>query len=774
MVAVGASSPASSELGSLVFGEFVVDLRERRLTRHGGRVDIAPKTFDVLVFLALNGGHLVSKDELLGAVWRDRVVTENALTRVIKEVRRALGDAAANPRYVETVRQSGYRFIADVKRVGHIDRVPRRPYRIVAGIATVVLLLTAGLWVAQSGTNSLETHAIESPSIAVMPFADMTEAGDSAYLGEGLAEALLHRLAQDSNLLVVSRTSSFALAKRNLPMIEIAKRLSVSHVLEGSIRSTRRGMLVTAQLIDARGFHVWSETYGQDSEELAYIQESIADQIAARLSRDLGGPELSRRAVRNDAYRLYLEALGHFSKRTIVERNVAAQKFRRALDIEPNFAEAMVGLAATEMLGSRGDQTESERVSRGVALVGKALGIDPRLGEAHALLGLAATMAGDANPARAQADALGHYNRALELNPNFADAYVWRATVHGSQGRLEASINDLERARSLNPLHSTVVGNLAFTLHRLGRRDEALQLLEDYALIPDGRGAIYYNLIALYRAADRFEPALRWARASALEYPHSAFPSGQLAMLYADLGLTDIAKLWASRGAQLAAGLGPGLSQAIESMLRLGDAPAARTLKREPAYGRGGEARNRAVIEARFAHAEGEYQRVIGHLVPYYGSVEQITGDAGDLGWIVERVHLLAFALQRSGQMTEARALLGKAASEIASHRSLAERKDSSLSFNQARNHALLGDPRAAMDKLRQGASEGWLDLIELENDARWSSLRAFDDFQSLLADLRRRQQVARAAALAEVDVAAFEERYQAVSQQLAGTPPGQ
>jgi adenylate cyclase len=267
---------------SIQFGEFILEMSERRLTRAGRPVALEPKTYDLLVILARYAGRLLTKRELLDLVWPESFVEEGILAVHVSNLRRVLGDSSRRRRYIETISRSGYRFIG---RVTEAD-VTRSP---------------------QSTKN------IREPSIAVLPFENMSGEKENEYFSDGLAEEISNALARIPELKVIARTSAFAFKGKHEDVRRIAAALGVSTVLEGSIRRAGCRVRVTAQLITgADGSHLWSERYEREMTDVFAIQDEIAQAIVGALHVQLSPrPGPVRHSPKLPAYDALLKGRHH-------------------------------------------------------------------------------------------------------------------------------------------------------------------------------------------------------------------------------------------------------------------------------------------------------------------------------------------------------------------------------------------------------------------------------------------------------------------------------
>ena len=286
----------------LAFNDVVIDFAGRRLLRGGAEQALEPKAFAVLALLAASPGRVFGRDEILDAVWGHRHVTQSVINRIMSLLRQALGEDAQRPRLLHTVYGIGYRFDlpsaapSPAEEASAIHPVPEAPAassrpggrrRPLALAATILLLLAAGGWLYgdRERGGGPSTHDAPRPSLAVLPFADLSPRGDQAYLADGLAEEIRNQLAQAPALQVVGRTSSSAFKGKDEDPRAVGRSLDVAYLLEGSLRRDRDRLRVTARLVRAdTGRQVWSETYARELRDVFAVQEDISRNVALALS----------------------------------------------------------------------------------------------------------------------------------------------------------------------------------------------------------------------------------------------------------------------------------------------------------------------------------------------------------------------------------------------------------------------------------------------------------------------------------------------------------
>jgi TolB-like protein len=296
------------------FEDFRVEVSKRLLFRQGQPVHLTPRVFDTLLVLIQRKGDVISKDDLMRAVWPDTAVEENNLNQNISTLRRVLGESRGENRYIATVPGQGYRFIPPVE-------------------------VSGGTFI-----------AAEPTSIVVLPFANLSSDSESEFFADGVTEEIINALAQIKNLRVVARTSAFSFKGKQVDLRTVGATLNARNVLEGSVRKSGDRVRIVAQLINAAdGYHIWSERYDRELRDIFEVQDEIARTIADRLKVTLG-PEKAQMLVRSEtknleAYQLYLKGRFHWNKRSADGLQKAVEYFQQAIGKDPGYAVAYAGLA---------------------------------------------------------------------------------------------------------------------------------------------------------------------------------------------------------------------------------------------------------------------------------------------------------------------------------------------------------------------------------------------------------------------------------------------
>lgn len=320
--------------------------------------------------------------------------------------------------------------------------------------------------------------AVAEKSVAVLAFANLSRDADNEYFSDGISEELLNVLAKVPGLRVAARTSAFYFKGKNLPVPEIARQLGVTHVVEGSVRKAGERVRITAQLIAAcDGFHLWSDTFDRELKDIFAVQDEIARLIAQNLQLKLGHAASPIRPVNPEAHRCVLEARHFWLQRTDEGFARADAAYAKALQIDPDFAEAHAGLADVASIRAwyralAGTAHGTNDFARAREEAQLALRLNPALAEPHATLGAVNYNEGRFDEAEQE------FQTTLGLNPNYAFCHHWRAHLLMSRGLIDESLAELECATSLDPLSFVTLVIQAAHLEYAGRDAESLAVCE--------------------------------------------------------------------------------------------------------------------------------------------------------------------------------------------------------------------------------------------------------------------------------------------------------
>jgi TolB-like protein/DNA-binding winged helix-turn-helix (wHTH) protein len=528
------------------FGKFTLQTGDRRLSSDGHEIYLRPKTYDTLLYLLERQGHLVTKNELLDALWAGVAVTENALTRCIKETRAALGDDVQNPEFLRTIPRLGYEFIADVERFGEpvnaeeveeefravrvvtteedSDGHPSEP---VAAGDTAAVSTPRGLlplparskwtiivgWLAGLVLVSLVVSlAVNFPrlrdrllgggtspritSLAVLPLQNLTGDPQQDYFVDGMTEELITTVGKIRGLRVISRTSVMRYKRTDKPLTEIAKDLNVDAVVEGAVLRAGDRVRITAQLIQAStDRHLWAETYDRNLRDVLTLQSEVARDIAGEIKSEVAPQKqerlASQRPVNPEAYALYLQGRALRGRDTDGDNRAAIASLARAVAIDPNFAPAYAALGGTYANRLFGWEPKDKWEKKAEAAIDRALSLDPDLAEAHA--SRAALLFTPAHGWQYE-DAIQECRRALALNPNLAEGHLTLGVVFEHVGLLDEALQEFRTAAAISPALADAGLYTGFTLMFSGKFQDSLPFIRSYPVSPFSRSILAYGL----------------------------------------------------------------------------------------------------------------------------------------------------------------------------------------------------------------------------------------------------------------------------------------
>jgi len=615
----------------------------------------------------------------------------------------------------------------------HGEKGRQRLGLVEAVLLGVLLLATLGLLFQLSpgegpGTGSSTAVVESNRSIAVLPFANVTDDPEQQYFSDGITEELINSLARLPGLHVAARTSSFQFgeSRKDTTLADIALQLGVATLVEGSVRRAGDAVRVTATLINAEdGFQMWSESFDRNMTDIFAIQDEIAGAIATALHVQLvldGSIELGvPRTDSIDAYNLYLLGRFHFEKRTDFELGQAQRYFEDAIERDPLYTPAYNGLADATLLRSDrgyGRTPAEEAIASALPLINRSLKLNPNLADTHASLGLLRMLEGDLLASEAA------LQRAIELSPNMSRAYLWLYITHQQLNQYRKAFENLQRCFTLDPLSAIVNTNLAADWWIRGDNSKALQAAQRVLQIaPDSplgyrrSGRIKRTSGELAEAADWYERSLKVAP----EGPNSKF---ELGTIMVDLGLFDEAEILLGE-------------QIYISWLAQDRVDEALSLVRASLNERPEDLRT-IVAAARTELWAGNYDQVRFLLEPLLEEAEPGTGSlfrpSGIHFWDPQIAALdLAVALLENDKSEMGLALLSEVKKYYGFLRSEGL-KHPILTYQEARILALEGNQEDALGALRNVIAAGWR-FWYLDGDPALKSLHDNRGFRSIVSD---------------------------------------
>ncbi|MBL8907123.1 MAG: tetratricopeptide repeat protein [Rhizobiales bacterium] len=425
----------------LTFGPFELDAERKLLFKHGTPIAMGQRGLALLGALLAAGGRAVSKADLMDVAWPSQQVEESNLSVQIAALRKSLGQ-----------RPDGKEWIATVPRVGY-------------------QLIEEG-----AGANGRTGMRSENgkPSIAVLPFTNMSGDPEQEYFADGITADIITDLSKVSALSVIARQTTYGYKGKPVDIQEICRRLNVSSVVEGSVRKSGNRVRISAQLIDARdGTHLWADRYDHDLVDIFAVQDEITKAIVEQLKVKLLPKE--RAAIETiptssvEAYTYYLQGHHLFHLHTTSHVVLARRMFAKSLELDPAYARAYAGLANAAFFLYVND-SEGVTASDIFAASSKAIELDPTLAEAHASHGIAL------HHLDRYAEAVIEFERAVSIDPNCFEAYYFYAYAAREAGDLETSATMDKRASEIDPDDCRVYFNLAQVYDDLGRTEESLEM----------------------------------------------------------------------------------------------------------------------------------------------------------------------------------------------------------------------------------------------------------------------------------------------------------
>jgi TolB-like protein/DNA-binding winged helix-turn-helix (wHTH) protein/Tfp pilus assembly protein PilF len=542
--------------GLFRFGPFELDLGEKELRKFGSRVKLQGQPFLVLCRLLQDPNHLVTREELRLELWPEDTFVdfEHGLNEAVNKLRVALGDSAASPKFVETVPRHGYRFIAEVERVGSERETEAEPenedgnVRVNANVGESERELSppgagksrrAAAWL---GLGALSLAALTAlleffvlryraasddrplsiRSLAVLPFENLSRDPEQEYFSDGMTDELTGQLAKIDALRVISRTSARRYKNADKSLREIGTELGVDALVEGSARLSEGKVRISVRLLEAASDRtLWTESYEGTTGDVLDIQYRVARAIAREVRAELSAREQARMTPRNvapQAYEAFLKGRHHWNQRTEKDFLRAIEYFTEATSLSPRYAEAFAGLADTyTLLSIYNLKPPKGAMESAKAAALEALSIDPDLAEAHASYGCILFLY-DWNWAESERE----LRKAIELNPGYANTYQCYGVFLAAMNRPDDALATMGHSIELDPMSLSINETLGWAYYVARRYPEAIaQFQKTLALDPDfGQALRYLGLTYLYlgRHEDALE-TLERARSALADEP---------------------------------------------------------------------------------------------------------------------------------------------------------------------------------------------------------------------------------------------------------------
>jgi TolB-like protein len=479
----------------LSFADYTLDVDRRELCCGSTMVDVEPQVFDLLHYLVQNCDRVVSKDDLIAAVWGGRVVSDSTIASRINAARKALGDSGQAQKLIRTITRKGVRFVGDVRTVTEGEE----------------LVHAAGPALNRSqGPVRRAVPPLDRPAIAVLPFANMSGEPEQDYFSDGISEDIITALSKMRWFFVIARNSSFSYRGKSIHLKQIAEELGVGYIVEGSVRKSGERVRIAAQLSEtATGSQLWGERYEYRLADMFVVQDEITEAIVAAIEPQLYAAE-NFHAWRKPpehlrAWDLAMQALSHFWQLTYTDNLAAQALLEKAIAIDPNYAQALAILSVSHIFGTimgwEDGAVAVPTAGRAALAASQADSSDPWT---HLAMAAVCVLSGRVE------DALAEFEIALHLNPNFLLAQGYYGLTLSLVGRRDEGVEAIRRAQRMSPrdpffaILSAIMGFSEF----VGRNyDAAMRAARDAIRQRAGHAGAHRVLVAAAAMAGEIDVA---------------------------------------------------------------------------------------------------------------------------------------------------------------------------------------------------------------------------------------------------------------------------
>ena len=479
-----------------LFEDYSLDVERQELRCGADLVAVEPQVLDLLQYLIENRERVASKDDLIEHVWGGRIVSDSTLTSRITSARQAIGDNGEDQRLIRTIARKGMRFVGEVRE----DR---------NAFATGVT--SDAISAPESGSPGTPApRPPEKPSIAVLPFTNMSGDPEQEYFSDGITEDIISALSRLRWFFVIARNSTFVYKGHAVDVKQVGRDLGVRYVLEGSVRKSGQRLRISAQLIDAAsGNHIWVERYDRELTDIFALQDEITTSVIAAIEPKLVAAEAVRVESRStsdlDAWDLVARALSHYWRLAAEDNDKAIALLRKAVEQYPNYAPAhsMLGFALL-VSGHMGWVISAEDRELASRLAHRARELDDSDPWAYLALGYLAFTS------RQTDEAVRMFRTALDLNPNFVAAHGYIGWAFAFDGRSEEAIAHAKQALRMSPRDpssSFFYSSLAAANYMAGRYDEAVTTIRQALAERSDIMSAHRMLVASLAQSGRLEEA---------------------------------------------------------------------------------------------------------------------------------------------------------------------------------------------------------------------------------------------------------------------------
>lgn len=537
-----------------VFESFRIDVKKRRMFHGDQPVALTSKALNTLLYLIEHRGKIVTKDELMDAVWFDTIVEENNLTQQISTLRKILGERAGEYHFIATVPKQGYSFISPVKEISAVEVEEKTENEIVlqeysqsnitidfsnqkddevtsikqirktlprfskfssrrvqaAAIISVCLVLIIGIYFRSKSQNSF-SGAKETPkTLAVLPFKILNSEGNDDFLGAGISDSLAAKLGNVENLTVRPTSSVIKLAKQTDDPLAAGRELKVDAVLNGSIQRNGDRIRVTVQMLDVKSEKIiWGRSFDENFSDIFSLQDTISTDVAKVFNDKLTDSEqkgLKKHSTENvEAFQAYMRGRYLWNKRDEDSLLKGIRYFQNAVNLDPKYALAYSGIADSYLVLAYyhiGNPSFGEDLQNARLTAQKAIELDDSIAESHNSLAYVEFYSGNSPAAEKE------FKRAIELNPNYATAHHWYSNFLATQERDEESLREIKIAANLDPVSPIINATLGEHFYYARNYDEALAQLNQTIELDDSFFTTHYLLGMVYEQKGLYEAAI--------------------------------------------------------------------------------------------------------------------------------------------------------------------------------------------------------------------------------------------------------------------------
>ncbi len=556
------------------FGTFEADVTAGELRRNGLKLRLSEQPLLILLMLLEHPGEVVSREELRGRLWHDQSFGDfdHGLNNAVLRLREALGDSSENPRFIATVHRRGYRFIAPVQLVLPVPKPVEEPnmeaeaadrsregvvsaepllspskgwstanprlrpnliaWALVTLCAAMLLMVSLISWLGHKS-------AVAPASLVVLPLENLSGDPNQDYFADGMTDDLIANLAKIRSLRVISRSTAMAYKGTRRPLSQIARELHVDAVVEGTVLRVGDRVRITAELVQVSSdHHLWADTYESQIGDVLALQNRVSSAIANEIRINLTPGDRERLAgspsVHPEAYENYLKGRYYWNKRTNQSLARAIGYFGQAIQQDSRYALAYAGLADSySILGATiyGSVSTLEAAGKAKEAAEKALALDPQMAEAQTSLATV-KFNYDWDWAGAESD----FRRAIQLDPNYPTAYQRYSLYLMAMGRVQSSLEQIDRARQLDPLSININFSDGWRLYLARQYGNAAQQLRDTLEMDPSNGLVHLILGQTYEYMGNTEGALTEFREAARLAPGTPLMTAGLAAAYARSG----------------------------------------------------------------------------------------------------------------------------------------------------------------------------------------------------------------------------------------------